>query len=288
MMKRLNWVLIASFLGIIVLLSGCGGGGGGSTPPAFSNVIGIGVVMQSSSSIGIESIGGNRSVDPALKEIVLPPNSFRAQQAENFKSNAFKIASMSTTLLTGNPAFIYLQWDPVSGANDYQVSYQGNTVWDSDTTHPHGSQSGDPAFNPAAPKAYLDLDQELNKLISSPDVYTFQITALNGTTTIALATVTASLGMYLENYPGNIGYTQGTAQLTWDVVSKASGYHIRAYLEDWTKKLDSGSTLVTGSPYTFTGLTSGTYYNVTVDAQYLDDGSSTPLEITRGLTKFQY
>ena len=276
--KIISSLIISALLGIT--LAGCGGGGGGgnSTPGVINNVIGVGAVMQSKISI-MASIGSSSS---AWKSIVLPPNG-----VYSFKpARLLRTAGANTTFPTGSFALIYLKWDPVNNATHYQVTYQGNPVWDSDITYP-----GDPAFVAANPDAYLNLDNQLADKITAPGNYQFQINALNGSAVVAQsAVITVSLGMYLDNYPVMTAtpYNSYTQQLSWTGVTNANGYRVQVYNDDWNLVVDSGSSiLITGNSYTISGLTSNTHYNVLVDAWALD-GSGNPVEITRGVSGFTY
>jgi hypothetical protein len=276
--KRIFSVLL--FTGILAAsLAGCGGGGGSTPPPAY-NVQGVGVIMQN--RITAQSLGG--SINPAWKTIDLSGTFQPLAAVKNVHA-----LSVSDDFLQNNPAYIYLKWDPVNGASHYQISYQGAVVWDSDDSH-----TDDPTFIDASPQAYLDLDKELDRKISSAGQYPFQVTAFNEATELAqLPAVTVSLGMILERYPANISYTSSDFSLAWEAVQNASGYRVRVYDGLWAElaAAGSGTTLLTGTNYSISGsgkgLTAGTHYNLTVDAISVD-GSGKPVEIARGISGFTY
>lgn len=283
--KIISGLTLSALLGIT--LAGCGGGGGGgnSTPGVINNAIGIGVVMQSRISI-MASIGSSSS---AGKSIVLPPNGVYSLEP----ARLLRTAGANTTFPTGSFAFIYLKWNPVNNATHYQVTYQGDPVWDSNITY-----SGDPAFVAANPQAYLNLDYQLKDKITAPGNYQFQINALNGSAVVAQsAVITVSLGNLLDKYPvmADNPYDSTTRKLSWTGVDKAAGYRVQVNYVDQNNVrnlvLDSGSsTLITDNFFTIpdnSGLTSGIYYEVLVDAWALD-GSGNLAEIYRGVSGFTY
>ncbi len=277
--KIISGLIISALL--VITLAGCGGGGTPTptpTPEVINNAIGVGVVMQSRISI-MASIGSSSS---AWKSIVLPSNGVYSYKP----ARLLRITGANTTFPTGSFAFIYLKWDPVNSATHYQVTYQGNPVWDSNTTY-----SGDPAFIAANPQAYLNLDNQLANKITAPGNYQFQVNALNGSAVVAQSVViTVSLGMLLDNYPvmTATSYNSSTHQLSWTGVTNANGYRVQVYNNDWNLVVDSdSSTLITDNFYTISGLTSNTHYNVLVDAWVLD-GSGNPVEIYRGISGFTY
>jgi hypothetical protein len=268
----LSSLILCAFLA--VSLAGCGGGGGSSSSgPAYS-VTGVGVIMES--RLGESS--GDMTINSELKRISLPVSGAVAQS-----NGSLQTASVSDSFLASHVAYIYLTWDAVSSADHYQVTYNGTKVWDSTDPHP-----ADPIYSATAPEAYLDLDKELAGTITSAGQYAFQVLALSGTTVVAtLPSVNVSLGRLLENYPTGISYASGS--LSWTGVDNASGYRVLVFDSSNTLKADSGSTLLTTLSYSLpgSGLTSGTYYKVIVNA--LAVGSSgTTVEITRGVTGFTY
>jgi hypothetical protein len=269
---RLSLLILFTFLS--GSLAGCGGGGSSTTITAAGAVTGIGVIMESR----LNEAGGGSNINSEWKRIVLPVKGVTAAVGGTVST-----ASVSDSFLSSHVAYIFLNWEPVSSASHYKVAYNGTTVWDSDDTN-----SADPSYDKTDPQAYLDLDDELSGKISSAGQYTFQVTALNGTTTVATYTaVTVSLGRLLENYPTGISYASGS--LSWTGVTAASGYRVRIYDGSNILRADSGATLLTTLSHSLAsaGLSSGTYYNVFIDAQALNS-SETPVEITRGVSGFTY
>ncbi len=267
----------------VLSLAGCGGGGG-SKPATVYQAMGTGVIMQSKSyeTAGLIKSASFMPINASLKQLDLTARGFRAQTVGTIRATA----AVTADFLSKNVTYIFLTWDKVPNATHYQISYNGNKVWDSSSV-----SSSDPAFSLADPQAYLDLDGELS-MITAAGTYSFQINALNGDAVVyQFSTVSASLGMTLGNFPTDITYASGTQQLAWTGVTGANGYRVRIYSDSTytTRLYDSGATLISGTSYSLAGkgLTTGTYYGVIVDAIALD-GSGRALEITRGIGGLTY
>lgn len=280
--------MLKLFVPLIILigllsLAGCGGGGGSKAPTVYQ-ASAVGVIMQSKSFEGASFRQGalNGSRDSSLKKLDLVAGGLRTQATGAIGSTA----AAPPAFLSANISYVYLTWDRIPNATRYQIVYNGTTVWDSNAV-----SANDPAFSLTNPQAYLDLDGELT-MINSAGTYQFQINALNGGTTVhQFATVTASLGMVLANFPTDIAYTSGTKQLAWTGVTGASGYRVRIYSDSTytTGIYDSGTTLLsaTGANLAAMSLTTGTLYGVIVDAVAVDSSGKT-LEITRGIGGFTF
>ena len=234
--------------------------------------------MESRSSLGSSSIGKSSYLNPAWKRIDLSLDN--VTRAQNQSTLGFREASVNAAILSSNVSFIFLTWDVVSGADQYQVLYQDNIVWDSNTVVP----DIDPAFVLSNPQAYLDLDEELSDKITMAGQYEFQIVALKGSAIIArLPKVTASLGMSLETLPSSVSFT--SPNLTWNAVTAASEYKVTFNGGDGFKVNKSTTSYNVGT--VLTAVSSENHYEVWVDARYLDGGGKL-VEITRGISEFDY
>jgi hypothetical protein len=268
-------------------LSGCGGSGGSSsgtpdTPAAsITSVMAVGVIAESKTA-DINSVSlGSGSVSPNWKRLDVPLVNQTGVTTQRIMANSIN--------LTGKDiyAYIYLAWNAVTGANSYQVCYNGTPVWDSTDSHPN-----DPAVGPT--QAYLDVNEELSGKISAVGSYSFQIKAFNvNGTLLAEGIVAASLGVKLGDYPKNITYVNGTHQLSWTGVSGANGYRVQLYKgADYTNcsldssKAASGS-LIIGAGYDLSGKGLEGDYAGIVDA-YATDSGGHPLEIARGIFGMTY
>jgi hypothetical protein len=287
-------VTIGLFLTVLTALSltGCGGGGGhdDSTPPtpptSINSIMGIGVIAQGKGG-AVNSIAPNAvgisSTSPNWKRLDVPLVNQSGQTSQSDKLLASRVNSIA---VTGDNvySYIYLSWNAVSGANSYQVLYNGNTVWASGDSHPNDPKDGSTI-------AYLDLDDELAGKITAAGSYQFQVKALNsGASVIAAGTLTVSLGVKLGDYPKNISYVSGTHQLSWTGVSGANGYRVKLYSDAGYKNLshDSGAKpLLTGASYDLTGKVSSGFYYGTIDA-WATDANGSPLEIARGISGLTY
>ncbi len=277
--KIIYGLIIAAHLGIT--LAGCGGSSGGgkkspsSTPGVINNTIGVGVIMQSRSTMTFSSFNGHPT-GTAWKKIDLAPGTGGVREVP-LARQTYRAAALD---LTDKLALILLVWEKVAGAGHYQVFYQGNKVWDSATV----DITKDPAFETNNPQAYLDSDDngELSGIITGTGQYSFQIKALSGNAVIAQASVTASLGIHLQSLPANIGFSN--PNLTWDPVTSVNEYRINFKLagEDTvTKATVESGTVSYNVSLTLGASTGGRYYDVYFDARYLEGGN--PVEISRGI-----
>lgn len=264
----------ALLIGLIIMIASLAGCGGGGSTPVYK-VHGVGVIIESKSSSSISSISKSSYFNPAWKRIDLSLDSFTGVQSQ--PALGFRAASVTDADLSSNVSFILLTWDVVSGAGHYQVFYQDNMVWDSDNEN-----IADPTFIPSNPQAYLDLDGELSGKITTAGQYEFQIVALQGSTVIVgLPKVTASLGMVLETFPGNVSFA--SPNLTWDAVTAVSEYKITFNRGDGFIVNNSTPSYNVGTVLT----EASQYYEVWVDARYLDSGGNL-VEMTRVIDGFTY
>ena len=265
-----------------VFLNGCGGGSGGGNSgdnnnnPTYKS-LGVGVTIQSSSDPKTQSMS-YQATGFDWKRIDLPLNAPRVQMAPVFRMTDF--SSSAGLDPAKNIYLILLAWDKVDGAGHYQVFYQGNKVWDSDTF----DTIADGAFDKDNPQAYLDFDDELKTGTLAAGEYQFEIKALDGNTVIAeLPKVNASLGVYLQAIPEIGDFNVTKPNLTWNAITNTTEYRISfngvntATVGSSTLSYDVGQKLTA----------SATYYRVWIDARY-SEANGNPVEIARGRGGLSY
>lgn len=275
--KAIAWLII-TVLVIGIFLTGCGGSnkGDGNPPPGvINNAIGVGVIIQSRSTMTFSSFNGHPA-GVTWKKVDLAPGT-GGVQAVPLARQRYQAAAFD---LTDKLALILLAWEKVAGAGHYQVFYQGIKVWDSATV----DITKDPAFEANTPQAYLDSDDngELSGIITGAGQYPFQIKALSGNAVIAQASVTASLGVHLQSLPANIVFND--PNLTWNPVTKANEYRINFKLagEDTVTRATVDGGIVSCDVSVVLELSNPLKsYEVYVDARYLESGN--PVEISRGI-----
>ncbi|HEX3047427.1 MAG TPA: carboxypeptidase-like regulatory domain-containing protein [Bacillota bacterium] len=268
-------------------------------------VLGCGVIIQGASGdVENFSVCSQRTI-PSLKKII-------TEDIRHFTTksrfNSASISAMSATqqVLNDNISFVLLSWgvltdDEYAQCNDhFKVYYLGPSgtenikVWDSRDSHPE-----DPDYNPGAPRAFLDLSNELAELVENAGTYIFRITGYDNleTKSFNLPKITVSLGMKMDKYATNLYYATNNnpPTLNWDVLTGVDGYRIGIYNDAGLEQLvwDSQNSAETdgylppsaisiGIP---TSLSANTHYYWCVNAYSFDD-TGWPEEITRGISGF--
>lgn len=263
-----------------IFLNGCGGGSGGGNNgddnPTYKS-LGVGVTIQSSSDSKMQSMS-YQATGFGWKRIDLSLNAPKAQMVPVFRTaDSSNSAGIDPTK---NIYLMLLAWDKVDRAGHYQVFYQGNKVWDSDTF----DIIADGAFDKENPQAYLDFDDELKTVTLAAGPYQFEIKALDGNTVIAeLPKVNASLGVYLQAIPEISDFNVTKPDLKWSAITNTIEYRIS--FNGVNTATVGYSTLSYDVMQKLTA--SATYYRVWIDARYLD-ANGNPVEITRGRGGFTY
>lgn len=168
---------------VVVSAVGCGSGGGGGDAPITGEPQwnkGLGVIAAST----MKSFSASSKMATAglnIKEVLNRESfaSFSPSAAPSFKSSAFKASAVWDD---DSVKFIYLGWEPLTGATYYQVYFKDTDgtknikVWDSQYI-----SKNDPQY---ATIAYLDLTDELSgkvegALVNTAGKYKFQVVAYN-------------------------------------------------------------------------------------------------------------
>jgi hypothetical protein len=144
---------------------------------AVYNELGCGEVIQNSASIiGLSLCRGG--VDQSRKGDIPPAGRYSEEDISS--KGIYALQSMSNEVLQKNVALLYLKWEEL--------------VWDAAEEH-----AEDPAYDPEAPEAYLDLEDELAGYVDGVGKYYFKIegTGGAGNTIKVLPVVEASLACCL-------------------------------------------------------------------------------------------
>ncbi len=232
-MKKLTLLTAILLMAAIAITAGCGGGSH-SWSGQLAWRASYGVVSDASSygSSGIRSAAIGSAAAAAslasLKEAITRGATGGGSYASNLgpaRAAVVGSAGVDRDLWDKSLKYIYLNWEPLSGASSFTVYYlgpdgtQNEPVW----TWP-GVSPEDPAYNNSDPAAYLDLSDELVGLVEAPGSYQFRLTAFKGSEVKHSNIITVSIGTILNECPANPQYT--SSRLSWTEVTAAAGYTV--------------------------------------------------------------
>ncbi len=288
-------------LGIILsfILTGCGGGSGGGNPAITGTPVwnaGIGVIIMSTTA-SFPSLATEGGITASLKDSPalaggmgfkqwLATQSYHsfAPVAKSLNGNsAITASAISETDWDQSVKYIFLDWQPLSGASYYQVYFLGadgslnRNVWDSRDNHPN-----DPAY---ATKAFLDITEELAGIVKEAGQYQFKVIAYNSSSSKEYPVITVSIGRLMGSFPTVSTADTGSNKLSWAEVDGAEGYKAGIYKDVTltTVVWDSGEDLLEDTFTTFDPIAGGDYYAVAF--AYADENGR-PAEITGAISGF--
>lgn len=287
---------------VIVSAVGCGGGGGGGgdTPitgePVWNK--GLGVIAASTMKLFSASAMAPSMATAGLniKEVLARESfaSFSSPAKPSFRTLDFN----ASAVWDGEVKFIYLDWEPLSGATYYQVYFKGADtdgttknvkVWDS-----RYMSDNDP---PYATKAYLDLTDELSgkvegALVDKAGKYQFQVVAYNNSYSKEYPELSVSIGRLLDNYFPAEKPEWDTPNLTWTTINSQNAgtsiyYKAAIYSDDKLQdEVWSEANVTSPAAVDTSELVSGKSYNCVVFG-YADENGK-PAEVTYSTSGFTY
>jgi hypothetical protein len=296
-MKKLT--LLTAALLMAAINAGCGGGGGHGWAGQIRWKAAYGVL--SAGNYGFQAAAmGSASTVAALKKAITRGATGGAPHASSLdpvRAAAVNTASVSTALWNSSLKYIYLNWEPLSGASDFTVYYlgpdgtQNEQVW----PPPDGSPE-DPDYNSSDPAVYLDLSVELAGLVKDPGSYQFRLTASKGSET-KQSTITVSIGTILNQCPAPANPLYISSRLNWSAVTAAPGYTVGytvgIYKDSFTSANEIWRTpaaipdLFVTLPPSGVTMTPGDDYLCSINARAVDTNGKI-VEITNATSGFDY
>ncbi len=260
-------IIVSSVIGC-----GSGGGGGGGNDPAITGEPvwnkGLGVVTDSatalfSTAVASSSASSGWTKEISLKELLVAQSIVQAANPVHINSG-FKAMSLTSEDWGSAVKYIFLDWNPLSGATNYKIYFLGKDgtmnieVWNSLDPHPN-----DPVYTT---KAYLDLSDELRKnsedLVPDAGEYQFKVIAYNKSYSKEYPVITVSIGLLLDKYLKEANIIRTGNQLSWPPIDGATGGYKAAIYSDAALTISPWQTDNAVSPADFGVLPAGDYYGV--------------------------
>lgn len=242
-MKTVRLLLVLAI--VIVSAVGCGGGGGGSNPGGGDKPITgepvwnawSGSVVTSTTATFPNVLGASllANMGNGLKELLAAETFVAPIQPVSANKSLVTFAFDSDVWDSASFKFIFLDWEPLTGAAYYLVYFlrsdgSWSQVWDSREEH-----QNDPVY---PTKAYLDLSDELAGEVGAAGRYQFKVIAKNSSYSKEYPVVTVSLGILMDGVPVPQNYNIATPdQLSWTRVNNgAIGYKLAIYTDATLRK----------------------------------------------------